>query len=40
MRKIPCGEQGHSMLADIDGANPLIKPHSMRVGTLDSNEQL
>ncbi len=39
MRKIPCGEQGHSMLADIDGANPLIEPHSVHVSTLNSNKQ-
>ena len=40
MREIARGEQGHSMLADIDRANPLVKPDSVHVGTLNSNQQL
>jgi hypothetical protein len=39
MGKISRGEQRHAMLADIDGANPLIKVYAVRIGALNPNGQ-
>jgi hypothetical protein len=40
MGKIPLGEQGHAMLADIDGANALIEAYTVRISALNPNGQL
>lgn len=39
MGKVSLGEQGHAMLTDIDGANPVVKVNSVRVGALNPNGQ-
>jgi hypothetical protein len=40
MGKIPLGEQGYAMLADIDGANTLIEAYTVRISALNPNGQL